>query len=295
MPTENRSNSTELSKIVTEALVCMVSGVTGMTPPADEPLPGFIQAPIDRAVTRISDFLAQPAQQHQGEPVALAIPEECPHIIVFDDHDRVDEHFCGAGARPAALRRFEQISRSWNAHLFVRVERNSRDDRYPSATVADLAEVERLRGEVRRLHEAGEFLDNVSQGIENKLRAQLAEAQALLRDISTRPDLPEVVRCWLETYLSASTEPSALVMQIPEGYCVMPRRLTAENGAKALLIGEFKLETTHECPECAELEEPAEGCEMCDGTGEYGQPHIIPWDQIKLMYSEAVNGLSLKQ
>lgn len=65
-----------------------------------------------------------------------AVPEETPHIIVFDDADRPDEKFSGAGARPAALRRWEQISVSWNAHLFVRVERNSRDDPYPCARLA---------------------------------------------------------------------------------------------------------------------------------------------------------------
>jgi hypothetical protein len=129
---------------------------------------------------------ATPADLQQVEPVALAIPDECPHIIVFDDADSANEHFFGAGARTAALRRYEQISQSWNAHLFVRIARNSRDDRYPSAAVAEPAEVERLRGEIRRLHEAGEFLDNVNQGIEDKLRAQLAEAQALLR---TQDDL----------------------------------------------------------------------------------------------------------
>jgi hypothetical protein len=78
----------------------------------------------------------------------------------------------------------------------------------------------------------------------------------------------------------------------PAGYCLMPTRLTAENGAKALLLGEFKLEVTTECPECRELEEPLEGCEVCDGEGEYGQQHMIPWDQIKFIYSEAVKGLA---
>ncbi|MCE0955126.1 hypothetical protein QVM32_08140 [Pseudomonas asiatica] len=73
MPTENRSSNTELSKIVTEALVGMVSGVTGMKPPADEPLPGFIQAPIDRAVTRISGLLAKPAPQPHPEPIAWMV------------------------------------------------------------------------------------------------------------------------------------------------------------------------------------------------------------------------------
>ena len=47
----------------------------------------------------------------------------------------------------------------------------------------DPAEVERLRDENRRLHEAGEFLDGVNQGIEDTLRAQLAERDALLRDL----------------------------------------------------------------------------------------------------------------
>lgn len=152
MPTENRSSNTELSKIVTEALVSMVSGVTDMSPPTNAPLPGFIQDPIDRAVERISALLDQPAEQHH----------------------------------------------------------------------------------------------------------------------------------------------SGVAVSIPSGYCLMPRRLTAENGAKALLLGEFKLEVTRECPECIDLEEPAEGCEICDGEGEYAQRHTIPWEQIKFIYSEAVKGLAIQ-
>ncbi len=94
--------------------------------------------------------------------------------------------------------------------------------------------------------------------------------------------------------LGPMTEPSAPAVSIPDGYCLMPRRLTAENGAKALLLGEFKLEVTHECPECLELDEPAEGCEICDGEGEYAQRHMIPWDKIKFIYSEAVKGLAIQ-
>ena len=81
---------------------------------------------------------------------------------------------------------------------------------------------------------------------------------------------------------------------VPDGYCIMPRQLTAENGAKALLLGEFKLLATMECPECCELDEPTEGCSICDGEGEYGQKHTIPWDQIKFIYSKAVSGLAVK-
>jgi len=95
--------------------------------------------------------------------------------------------------------------------------------------------------------------------------------------------------------LGPMKESSAPAVSIPDGYCLMPKRLTAENGAKAMLLGEFRLEVTRECPECLELDEPAEGCEICDGEGEYAQRHTIPWDKIKFIYSEAVKGLALKQ
>jgi len=88
-----------------------------------------LQATIDR-LTAENERL----KGGQGEPVA--IPDECPHLIMFDDTDRENLLFSGAGARSAALKTWEKISMSWNAHLFVRVERNSRDDRYPSATVS---------------------------------------------------------------------------------------------------------------------------------------------------------------
>ena len=39
--------------VVVDALVSMVSGVTGMVPPTDTPLPDFIQGPVDRAVSKI--------------------------------------------------------------------------------------------------------------------------------------------------------------------------------------------------------------------------------------------------
>lgn len=48
MPAEN------IRTVVTDSLVGMISAVTSMTPPAGEPLPDFIQSPIDRAVERIS-------------------------------------------------------------------------------------------------------------------------------------------------------------------------------------------------------------------------------------------------
>ena len=75
-------------------------------------------------------------QAERQESAKLHVPEECPHMIFFDDADRQPLMFAGTGARQGALRAWGQVSIGWNAHLFVRVARNSRDDRYPSATVA---------------------------------------------------------------------------------------------------------------------------------------------------------------
>lgn len=139
------------------------------------------------------------------------------------------------------------------------------------------AENERLRAQLDvLLRGAAHLAKRVHQSSLGTRRQALAELLAFLAGASAR------------------AEPSAPTALIPEGYCIMPRRLTAENGAKTLLLGKFKLEVTHECPECHELEEPAEGCEICDGEGEYGQRYVIPWDKIKFIYSEAVKGLALK-
>lgn len=66
---------------------------------------------------------------------SLAIPDECPHIIWFDDQDQSPIVFAGPGAKACANAKFQDISTSWNAHLFARIARNSSDDRFPSASV----------------------------------------------------------------------------------------------------------------------------------------------------------------
>ncbi|WP_443701303.1 hypothetical protein [Pseudomonas sp.] len=119
---------------------------------------------------------------------------------------------------------------------------------------------------------------------------------ALLADLPDGYNKDDVAFGWnecIDNYRHPAEQPAPVAV-VPDGYCIMPKRLTAENGAKALLLGEFKFLVTRECPECCELEEPAEGCEICDGEGEYGQQHTIPWDQIKFIYSVAVKGLTLR-
>lgn len=52
MPTEN------ICTVVADSLIGMIAAVTATTPPANEPIPPFIQGSIDRAVDRISAVVA---------------------------------------------------------------------------------------------------------------------------------------------------------------------------------------------------------------------------------------------
>ncbi|KIY16255.1 hypothetical protein RD00_20170 [Pseudomonas amygdali pv. tabaci] len=63
----------DLQRIVTEALMGMIAAVTSTSPPANEPPPPFIQAGIDRAVSRISAHLAP----LQAETERLAYELNC--------------------------------------------------------------------------------------------------------------------------------------------------------------------------------------------------------------------------
>ena len=72
---------------------------------------------------------------------------------------------------------------------------------------------------------------------------------------------------------------------------LMPRSLTAENGAKALLSGEFKVVVDE--PQYCDCGE--EDCEECEYTELYGLQAVfevmVPWTVIKKIYAKAVEHL----
>lgn len=65
-------------------------------------------------------------------------------LIHFDDRDRGPEILT---TEDAARERFRQISQNWNAHLFVKVASNSRDDRFASANATIAADQRSREGE----------------------------------------------------------------------------------------------------------------------------------------------------
>jgi hypothetical protein len=67
----------------------------------------------------------------------------------------------------------------------------------------------------------------------------------------------------------------------------MPRELTAENGAKAALIGEISMAAELTCSACSYHDVDPE-CEVCGGEIRYTQPVPVEWSTIKAIYRAAV-------
>lgn len=81
----------------------------------------------------------------------------------------------------------------------------------------------------------------------------------------------------------------APVPAVPDGYVLMPMKLTAENGAKYALSGEFHVLHRVTCHECG-----GEGCSDCDDEGSFEEKIMIGWDDIKDIYRAAVEACSIK-
>ncbi|MEW5171517.1 DUF550 domain-containing protein [Klebsiella michiganensis] len=71
---------------------------------------------------------------------------------------------------------------------------------------------------------------------------------------------------------------------IPDGYVMVPMRLTAENGAKGALSGEFSETKFVNCPECFGDDE----CETCDGSGRIEITVPVTWTTIKEIWVKGV-------
>lgn len=124
---------------------------------------------------------------------------------------------------------------------------------------------------------------------DNGVRVVQAVIRAL-RDsglIRTYPDLSQPVDPQISEYekimLRAGNSPV-----IPDGYCIMPVALTAENGAKWALSGEFSTAREVTCPECE-----GDGCSDCDGRGDWHEDQAIDWTTIKEIYRRAVEVCAL--
>ncbi|MGL0825930.1 hypothetical protein [Klebsiella pneumoniae] len=75
---------------------------------------------------------------------------------------------------------------------------------------------------------------------------------------------------------------------VQDGYVMVPMRLTAENGAKGALSGEFSETKFVNCPECFGDDE----CETCDGSGRIEITVPVTWTTIKEIWAKGVEHFS---
>lgn len=73
---------------------------------------------------------------------------------------------------------------------------------------------------------------------------------------------------------------------------LMPRALTAENGAKGLLMGEFEEVIESTCMECFGIRK--NDCKYCQGTKITRIIFPISWTTIKEIYAKCVENLEVK-
>lgn len=88
--------------------------------------------------------------------------------------------------------------------------------------------------------------------------------------------------------LQGKAEPVSQPYTLPAGYCVMPLKLTAANGAKGALSGEFHVTNRIVCQSCG-----GEGCEDCNEDGGWDAEIPIGWDTIKRIHEAAVEACAL--
>lgn len=79
--------------------------------------------------------------------------------------------------------------------------------------------------------------------------------------------------------------------QLPEGYVMVPAALTAENGAKAAMMGEFFIQhTTETC-----YSECCDECDMDECNNEKTLDIQVDWTTIKRIYKKAVSLFAPKE
>ncbi|HAW3343391.1 TPA: hypothetical protein JLS65_004027 [Escherichia coli] len=88
-------------------------------------------------------------------------------------------------------------------------------------------------------------------------------------------------------FVKASLEQNALSGNspvTPDGWVIVPKKLTAENGAKGVLSGEFSETTFISCPECFGDDD----CDTCDGSGRIEIKVPVTWTTIKSIWDKGI-------
>ena len=118
---------------------------------------------------------------------------------------------------------------------------------------------------------------------------KLCDAKSSSERIEARKELRAAIAATVKAETERLTRElaEAKARAIPNGWVAVPARLTAENGAKGALIGEFYEVSEHECTACDEIDED-ETCDVCEGSGIVVEKVAVSWSTIKEIHSRVV-------
>ncbi|CNJ14637.1 phage-like protein [Yersinia aldovae] len=124
-----------------------------------------------------------------------------------------------------------------------------------------------------------------------KAEAELSAANERIDEL----ELNQVEQNDANSVLSAALDAANERLIVPAGYCIMPESLTAENGAKGALSGEFFTETDITCEECGGDCDEDDPCKHCSDLGVQTVRAAIGWSTIKDIYKMAVGATAIRQ
>ena len=117
------------------------------------------------------------------------------------------------------------------------------------------------------------------QAVAEKQLALAADAEKRIAELEAEP----------VSQTCKLNEPSGNSPVTPDGWVIVPKKLTAENGAKGVLSGEFSETTFISCPECFGDDD----CETCDGSGRIEIKVPVTWTTIKTIWAKGCEYFSI--
>ncbi|GCG51876.1 hypothetical protein BvCmsH13A_04118 [Escherichia coli] len=112
-----------------------------------------------------------------------------------------------------------------------------------------------------------------------KLRVELEAANKRIAELEAEP----VSQTYKLNELSGNSPVT------PDGWVMVPKRLTIENGAKGALSGEFSETVFTNCPECFGDDD----CETCDCSGRIEIKVPVSWTTIKTIWAKGCEHFSI--
>jgi len=205
----------------------------------------------------------------------VAIPKETAEVICKGISAvtgcKIDWHYIGGRVNIKALRLSPQPAPVVDSEPVAWRWRSGPDRRWHLASSGDLA------GEVEPLYRH-------AQPVTVKEREPIAwlnDAYLARGVVDGEAGSEDAGPGYIPVYREAGPQPAPVV---PDGYVMVPMRLTAENGAKGALSGEFSETKFVNCPECFGDDE----CETCDGSGRIEITVPVTWTTIKEIWAKGV-------